>query len=185
MTKEGLNFLDKDLYANPGKFTVVILHHQLQAYTKGEINGDNDFDKFVAYNAEEVRKVLDNYPQVAMTLSGHRHLSTRYKVENDIAYFTCPSTMTFPMRYIVFNVSDKEISYQSKNVPLRARSLGRGQTERSEYKGHRVATDFGNSQYARRQSEAAHRNAGRGDQGRTNPHSPQSSPRPPSNHQPV
>jgi 3',5'-cyclic AMP phosphodiesterase CpdA len=117
VTNEGLRFLDKDLYANRGKFTILILHHQLLPYTKGEETGENDFDKFVIYNAKEVRDVLSKYPQVAMTLSGHRHISTRYKFENDIAYFTCPSTMTWPMRYIVFEVDDTGISYKTHNVP--------------------------------------------------------------------
>ena len=117
LTREGLRFLDKDLYANPDKLTIVILHHQLQAYTEAEVTGDNDFNKFVTYNADEIKNVLKKYPQVAMTLSGHRHLSTRYKMEDNIAYFTCPSTMTWPMRYVVFEVDDKAISYVSNNVP--------------------------------------------------------------------
>lgn len=120
LTKEGLRFLDKDLYANPGKMTVVVLHHQLQPYTEAEVTGDNDFDKFVAYNAEEVKNVLNKYPQVAMTLSGHRHLSTRYKIEGNTAYFTCPSTMTWPMRYVVFEVDDTAMNYVTKNVPCEA-----------------------------------------------------------------
>lgn len=117
LTQEGLEFLDKDLYANSDKLNIVILHHQLQPYTPAEETGENEFDKFVLYNADEVRAVLNKYPQVAMTLSGHRHLSTRYKMDNDIAYFTCPSTMTWPMRYVVFNVNKDGISYATNNVP--------------------------------------------------------------------
>ncbi|AEH45354.1 metallophosphoesterase [Thermodesulfatator indicus DSM 15286] len=117
LTKEGLEFLKKDLAANPDKITIVILHHQLQPYTKAEITGENNFNKFVLLNASEVKDILNKNPQVIMTLSGHRHLSTRYILENNIAYFTCPSTVTWPMRYVIFSVDNKGISYQTYDVP--------------------------------------------------------------------
>ena len=120
LTKEGLRFLDEDLYANRNKLTLVVLHHQLLPYTPAEETGDNDFDKFVAYNADEVRAVIEKYPNVAAAFSGHRHLSTRYKVNNDIAYFTCPSTMTFPMRYMICEFNENGLTYETKNVPCSA-----------------------------------------------------------------
>lgn len=117
LTQQGLDFLDRDLYANSDKLTIVVLHHQLLPYTPAEETGENEFNKFVAYNADQVRTVINKYPQVAMTLSGHRHLSTRYKIDGGKPYFTCPSTMTWPMRYVIYSVDNKGISYKTENVP--------------------------------------------------------------------
>ena len=117
LSDKAIAFLDRDLYANQGKLTIIMLHHQLQPYTRAAETGENDFNKFVLYNAGEVKELLSHYPQVAMTLSGHRHLSTRYKLENSIAYFTCPSTVTWPMRYVVFSVDNSAITYTTHDVP--------------------------------------------------------------------
>ena len=117
ITQEGLNFLERDLASNPNKLTIVLLHHQLTAYCNSAVSGENDFDKFVTRNAGDVLEVLRKHPQVVMTMSGHRHISTRYKKDNHIALFTCPSTMTWPMRYCVFEVDNEKISYNTYDVP--------------------------------------------------------------------
>lgn len=112
-----LKFLEKDLQNNKSKFTIVMLHHQLLPYTKAEETGENNFNKFVLYNSEQVREVLEKFPQVAVVLSGHRHISTRYKMEKGIAYFTCASTVTYPMRYTIFEIKDWKLTYTTKDVP--------------------------------------------------------------------
>lgn len=117
LCKKGIEFLKNDLSKNSDKLTIVILHHQLKPYTEAETTGENDFHKFVLYNADEVRSILADNDQVVMTLSGHRHLSTRFIIENDVAYFTMPSTMTWPMRYAIFDVTPEEISYNTYDVP--------------------------------------------------------------------
>lgn len=117
LSKPGIDFLKKDLARNSDKLTIVILHHQLKPYTAAETTGENDFHKFVMYNSDEVRSILEDNDQVVMTLSGHRHLSTRFIQENGVAYFTMPSTMTWPMRYGIFDVSTKNISYNTYDVP--------------------------------------------------------------------
>ncbi len=117
ITQTGLDFLKKDLAVNPDKFTILLLHHQLTAYTEPEKTGENDFDKFVLDNADEVKSILKQNPQVAVTLSGHRHISTRYIKEDHAAMFTLPSTMTWPMRYVVFEVNRDKIAYKTYDVP--------------------------------------------------------------------
>ena len=116
ISNSGLRFLESDLAANPGKLTIVALHHQLKNYCNSALVGENDFDKFVLRNGEDVNKILKKHPQVVMTLSGHRHISTRYKKEEHISMFTCPSTMTWPMRYVVFELDNKRISYTTNDV---------------------------------------------------------------------
>jgi Icc protein len=117
INRHGLNFLKQDLTAHADKLTIVILHHQLQIYTPAEQTGENGFDKFVLYNANAVKAILKQHPQVIMTLSGHRHLSTRYLQEDHIAYFTMDSTVTWPMRYTIFAVDPKQITYNTYDVP--------------------------------------------------------------------
>ncbi len=117
ITHQGLNFLQQDLTRHADKLTFVILHHQLQSYTEAERTGKNNFDKFVLYNADAVKAILTKHPQVIMTLSGHRHLSTRYIKEDHITYFTMPSTVTWPMRYTVFTVESEQITYHTYDTP--------------------------------------------------------------------
>lgn len=116
VNRQGLNFLKQDLTHHANKLTIVIVHHQLQIYTPAEQTGENDFDKFVLYNADAVKTILKQHPQVIMTLSGHRHLSTRYLEEDHIAYFTMASTVTWPLRYTVFEVDKKQITYNTYDI---------------------------------------------------------------------
>jgi 3',5'-cyclic AMP phosphodiesterase CpdA len=119
ISRQGLRFLERDLAANPGKLTIILLHHQLQPYTTAQRTGENGFDKFVLYNAEAVKGILKRHPQVAMTLSGHGHLSTRYLQEDHIAYFAMPSTVTWPMRYVIFEIKGETISYRTYDAPCK------------------------------------------------------------------
>lgn len=120
LSLEGLNFLKNDLSLNREKLTLVMLHHLLVPYTRPVREGVNGLHKFVAYNAEEIRFIIESFPQVVMTLSGHRHLSTRYVTEKNISYFTLPSTAVWPMSYVVFNVSQGEIRYSTHDVLSRS-----------------------------------------------------------------
>ena len=122
ITQSGLKFLDRDLAANPDKLTIVILHHQLTHYSKSALSGENEFDKFVLRNAEEVKSILRKHPQVVMTLSGHRHISTRYKKDEHVNIFTCPSTMTWPMRYVIFELDNSNIKYNTYDVDATPKS---------------------------------------------------------------
>jgi 3',5'-cyclic AMP phosphodiesterase CpdA len=115
--QSGLDFLAKDLAAHSNKLTIVMLHHQLQAYTEAEKTGENNFNKFVLYNAEAVKTILRQHPQVVMTLSGHAHLSSRYLQADHITYFTLPSIVTWPLRYVVFTVDQQNIKYHTYEVP--------------------------------------------------------------------
>lgn len=117
VSNEGLKFLKQNLAAHSDKLTIVILHHQLQAYTREVKENWNGVSKYVANNADEVRNIIKDNPQVLLTLSGHRHISTRFIDEDDTTYFTCPSTMTWPMRYVIFEVDQDKISYNTKDIP--------------------------------------------------------------------
>lgn len=119
VTAAGLRFLERDLAANTDKLTIVLLHHQLQAYTPAEAAGEPGFARFVLYNADTVKTILQAHPQVALALSGHRHLSTRYIQEAQIGYFILPSTVTWPMRYAIFDVEPNRIAYHTYDVPCR------------------------------------------------------------------
>ena len=116
ITSEGLRFLERDLASNPDKLTIVILHHQLAAYCQSSVCGENDFDKFVMQNADEVLDIIKQHPQVALTMSGHRHISTRYMKSGNTPLFTCPSTMTWPMRYGIFTINNDHIAYTTHDV---------------------------------------------------------------------
>jgi hypothetical protein len=67
-------------------------------------------------NAEEVRALLKKYG-VKLVFSGHRHISTRYQQVDDIYHLVHPALSTYPMRYTVYEMTPKDLSWQVKDVP--------------------------------------------------------------------
>lgn len=111
-----LRWLEDDLALNQDKFIIVQAHHNLTHWHKDELTDYKDYGNFLVDNAEEVRKIFENYG-VKLVFSGHRHISTRYKEINGVYYFVFPSTCTYPMRYTVCELTPTTLSWQTKNVP--------------------------------------------------------------------
>ena len=67
-------------------------------------------------NAAEVRNLLKSNG-VKLVFSGHRHISTRYQAIEGTNYFIHPAISTYPMRYTVYEMTPKELSWDVKNIP--------------------------------------------------------------------
>ena len=100
-TKETIAFAKKIL--DLGKPTIILNHHPYLNYWGG--TDPKDLQKYVLQNTKEVQKELFGYPNLILTLSGHKHIDN----VSQIGHVTAISTRAFkaaqhknrnPMRYI-------------------------------------------------------------------------------------
>ncbi len=107
-----LEWLEKDLFANQDKLTIVMGHHLLVPFHEYETKPE--WKNFYLDNAEEVIRLFEKYPQVCMYICGHRHVSTVPVEKNGIWYIEHISTLTYPMGYTVYTLTPTEFSYEVK-----------------------------------------------------------------------
>ncbi len=69
---ESLSFVETELSANPNKRHVLLSHHPYNNFWGGTTEGD--LHKYVLGNSEEVRNRLFHHNNLALTLTGHKHL---------------------------------------------------------------------------------------------------------------
>jgi len=118
IVRKQLQWLDRDLYANPDKLTIVVSHHNFVPWHKNDETAEwKSYNNFVVDNAGEVRKIFEKYPQVSFVLTGHRHIGLRHKKVNDVYYIVNPAVCSYPMRYQVYTLTHDNLSWVSKNVP--------------------------------------------------------------------
>ncbi len=100
-TKETIAFAKKIL--DLGKPTIILNHHPYLNYWGG--SDPKDIQKYVLQNTQEVQKELFSYPNLILTLSGHKHIDNVSK----IGHVTAIATRAFkaaqiknrnPLRYI-------------------------------------------------------------------------------------
>ncbi|MCS7232877.1 MAG: metallophosphoesterase [Synergistetes bacterium] len=110
LSKAQLEWLDKELYKNKDKLTIVIGHHLLVPFRKEELKPE--WKNFYLDNAEEVIKLFERYPQVSFYLCGHRHVSTVPVEKNGIWYIVNASTLTYPMSITIYTLTPEELKYE-------------------------------------------------------------------------
>jgi 3',5'-cyclic AMP phosphodiesterase CpdA len=111
-----MRWLDGVLKANQKKTVILLTHHNLVPWGEGDKTNHNNFGWFRMDNADEVRSLLKKN-NVKLVFSGHRHISTRYQKVDGTCYFIHPAISTYPMRYTVYDMTPKELSWEVKNVP--------------------------------------------------------------------
>jgi len=115
-----IEWLKKDLYLNKGKFIIVYTHHNFVPWHVDDTNPKwKSYNLFMLDNAEQVRKIFEE-AGVPLVITGHRHISTRYKEINGVYYFVHPCTSTYPMRYTIYTLTRDRLSWEVKNVPAPA-----------------------------------------------------------------
>lgn len=109
-----LDWLDKDLYENRDKLTIVFLHHLLvPAYP---FNETGQWKRIIMVeNANEVRALLKKYPQVQFVISGHHHLG-KIKTVDGIHYFVNHSLVSYPNRYTVYELTPTKLKYWTVDI---------------------------------------------------------------------
>ena len=108
-TKETLAFAKKMLELN--KPTLILNHHPYTNYWCG--TEAKDIEKYVLGNSEESIKALFGYPNLLVTLSGHKHIDN-IKMINRVKTITTRGFIRpldldeYPMRYI--EIKENEVS---------------------------------------------------------------------------
>ena len=106
-TKETLAFAKKML--DLGKPTLILNHHPYSNYWCSQ--DKKDIHKYVLGNSEETIKELFGYPNLLVTLSGHKHIDN-IKMINRVKTITTRGFVRpldldeYPMRYIEINGND-------------------------------------------------------------------------------
>jgi Icc protein len=111
-----MRWLENTLKANQKKTIIILTHHSAVPWCEGDKTNYNSFRWFWMDNAEEVRALLKKYG-VKLVFSGHRHISTRYQNVDNIYHFITPALSTYPMRYTVYEMTPKQLSWEVKDVP--------------------------------------------------------------------
>jgi Icc protein len=71
-TPETLDFVEKELKTNPDRYYILLNHQTYWNFWGG--TDKSDIHKYVLNNVDEVKKRLFGYPNLKLTLSGHKHL---------------------------------------------------------------------------------------------------------------
>jgi len=87
--KESLDFVETQLKNNKDRHFIILNHHPYWNFWGGKDQAD--IHKYVLNNADEVKRRLFKYPNLRLTLSGHRHLDNVSKEGN----ITVISTLGF------------------------------------------------------------------------------------------
>ena len=100
-TQETLAFAEKTL--KNSKPTIILNHHPYTNYWGG--TKEDDLYKYVLNNAHEARNRLFKYPNLLLTLSGHKHIDSHLKIDNVAVIvtrgFIRPKDLDmYPMRYV-------------------------------------------------------------------------------------
>ncbi|MFZ4437117.1 MAG: metallophosphoesterase family protein [Syntrophales bacterium] len=111
-----MRWLEATLKKNQKKTVVVLIHHNLVPWNEGDKTNHNSWGWFIMDNADELKALLKKYG-VKAVFSGHHHISTRYQEADGTFYFVHPSLSTYPMRYTVYDMTPKGLTWEVKDVP--------------------------------------------------------------------
>lgn len=118
MDEGQMKWLEDTLKKNRGKTIMILTHHNLVPWGEGDKTNYNNYGWFRLDNSDEVRDLLEKY-KVKLVFSGHRHISTRYqKTDDGIYHFVSPAISTYPMRYTVYEITPKTLSWEVANIPV-------------------------------------------------------------------
>jgi len=115
-TKETIAFAEEILKQN--KPTVILNHHPYTNYWGG--TEEKDIHKYVLNNTNEVQKKLFKYPNLILTLSGHKHIDSVKDMQGTKVVvtrgFVRPLDLDmYPMRYVELkgNTVNEKLIYTS------------------------------------------------------------------------
>lgn len=115
-TDETLSFAQRALQKS--KPTIILNHHPYTNYWGG--TKEEDIHKYVLNNTAEVQKQLFTYPNLILTLSGHKHIDSVSEIQNTKVVvtrgFIRPLDLDmYPMRYITITGKkvDEKLIYTS------------------------------------------------------------------------
>ncbi len=107
-----LDFVEKELKSNPDRYYFLLNHQTYCNFWGGTDKGD--IHKYVLNNVDEVKKRLFGYPNLKLTLSGHKHLdhvgqSETVKVISTLG-FVVPQNSENDHRFRFIEIKDDSIA---------------------------------------------------------------------------
>ncbi len=104
-SQQSLSFIEDELKNNPSTSYIVLNHQVYDNFWKGD--DEKDIHKYVLNNADVAKKRLFNYPNLLMTLSGHKHLDSVTKQQCT----TVIATLGFVVPQDPDNLNDHQMRY--------------------------------------------------------------------------
>lgn len=118
LPQEQLTWLDQELSEHSDALNLIVMHHNFIRWTADELPGGPK-QWFCIDNDQEARAVLSKHaPAAPVVLSGHRHIGLNQKEINGVNYFIMPSINSHPMRYTLFTISNKHVSWRTPMVDV-------------------------------------------------------------------
>ena len=112
-----MRWLEATLKASRGKTVIVLTHHGAVHWHPAEQSKDHHHWRwFWMDNGGEVSKLLGRHG-VRAVFSGHRHISTRHKQFHGVHHFITPAVSTYPMRYVVCEMTAGGLAWETRRVP--------------------------------------------------------------------
>jgi hypothetical protein len=105
-----LAWLEKDLAKARGPSLIFLHHNLVESHPELTIHPN-----FLVKNAAEVKKLLSSRPSVKAVIAAHYHFTDAH-VEDGIAYLTTPSIQTWPLRFALFELDEKEL--RMRTIPV-------------------------------------------------------------------
>ncbi len=126
VSADGLKWLESELVSNKDKKLVIVFTHQLLMPTSPKDTGP-EWSVWMVKNAEKVRSLLEQYPNVRLVVSGHHHVAKVTPV-GTITYVSDPAIVTYPCAFRYFAVTRngihlKNVTVEDKSIVNRAREL--------------------------------------------------------------
>lgn len=119
-----LRWLKKTLKANQGKSVIVLTHHSATPWHEADKTKEHNYYRwFWMDNGNEVAALLGKN-KVKAVFSGHRHISTRYKKIHGVYHFITPPVSTYPMRYVVYEMTPNDLTWEVKDIPASSEVWG-------------------------------------------------------------
>ncbi|MEW5768018.1 MAG: metallophosphoesterase [bacterium] len=101
-----LSWLISDLELNVGLPTMIFLHHLVNPIPQLSQTNLLDFSYLMVDNANQIRLLLEEYPDVVSVNSGHAHFN-HVSLRNNLLYVVTASLIQFPLQYNVYHVYEE------------------------------------------------------------------------------
>lgn len=115
LPSEELLWLDNVLKANPGKFTIITMHHPAIQTADADKTA---WKKFILANSDEFINLINKYPQVKLILSGHHHNYAVTNINRKL-FISLPSIATYPNQYKILTIYPDRVEIENKNISFK------------------------------------------------------------------
>lgn len=117
LPQDQIQWLREQLATHKNDLHIIMLHHNLVHWGNDALSERGRW--FSMNNSEEVRVVLEAYADnIGVVFSGHRHVGLRKRRLGNVDYMVMPSINSYPMRYALFQLSGREVSWKTPDVPV-------------------------------------------------------------------